>query len=71
MIQLTSLGYLQMDDWNAILTRAIAVKKSIVASGGMATKSSVENVLMSEYAGLDRYNAHSVMNHIESRNLDL
>ena len=60
-----------MDDWNAIIERAVIIKKSIVASGGMATKSSVENALMGEYAGLDRYNAHSVMNHIESRNLDL
>lgn len=40
----------------------------IVESGGIATKSRVEDYLMERFA-VDRYQAHRVMNDIESQNV--
>ena len=68
-ITFTEYGYLQEEDWHNVITAAISIRKEIVEGGGMATKSLVENRLMNVFDGLDRYNAHSVMNHIEYHNL--
>ena len=38
---------------------------AIVAAGGMANKSLVEDVMMARVDGLDRYTAHDLMNHLE------
>ena len=55
------------DKWLDMVREAIGIRNAIVASGGMATKTSVENVLMERH-GIDRYDAHNIMNHIEFRN---
>lgn len=55
------------DKWLGMVREAITIRNDIVASGGMATKTSVENVLMERH-GIDRYDAHNIMNHIEFRN---
>lgn len=55
------------DAWLDMVREAITIRNGIVESGGMATKTSVENVLMERH-GIDRYDAHNIMNHIEFRN---
>lgn len=58
----------QQAQWLHMIDVAQDIVKRIVESGGMATKSSVEDELMPMF-GVDRYMAHQVMNHIEYHNL--
>lgn len=57
--------------YNVFLTvvqDALVIRRRIVAAGGMATKTVVEDELMPKH-GIDRRAAHDVMNHIEYHNL--
>lgn len=47
---------------------ALDIRRTIIAAGGMATKTAVEDVLMERH-GMERGDAHSIMNHIEAHNL--
>ena len=55
------------DRWLDIVREAITIRNDIMQAGEMATKTRVENVLMERH-GMDRYDAHNIMNHIEHRN---
>ena len=55
------------DKWLDMVREAIGIRNAIVASGSMATKTSVENVPMERHS-IDRYDAHNIMNHIEYHN---
>lgn len=57
------------DKWKSLVNEAVAVRKAIVHSGGMATKSLTEDILMIFHTELDRGAAHDILNHIESHNL--
>lgn len=54
--------------WLQLVDEALAIRRAIVAAGGMATKTAVENELMQRH-GMSRSDAHSIMNHIEAHNL--
>jgi hypothetical protein len=54
--------------WLGMVAAAVAIRNRIVAAGDMATKTRVEDELMPIF-GIDRYDAHMIMNHIEHRNL--
>ena len=54
--------------WLGQVSAAITIRNRIVASGEMATKTRVENEIMPMF-GIDRYDAHQIMNHIEYHNL--
>ena len=56
--------------YGKLLQEAINIRYVIIAMGGMATKSCVEDVLMVRH-GINRGKAHDIMNHIEFNNLDL
>lgn len=59
----------QLDaEWRELVAEALEIRRSIVASGDMATKTAVENVLMQRH-GISRSDAHGILNHIESQNL--
>lgn len=49
-----------------ILNETCAIQYLIIKSGGMATKSLVENILMERY-GFERGDAHTLTNAAESR----
>ena len=55
--------------YDKLLQEAIDIRYVIVSMGGMATKSCVEDVLMLRH-GINRPNAHDIMNHIEFNDLD-
>ncbi len=57
-----------LDEYQAIVLEARKEVGRIVAAGGMATKTKVENYLMPKY-NLTRYAAHEIMNYIEYHNL--
>lgn len=50
-----------------MVREAITIRNDIMQTGEMATKTRVENVLMERH-GMDRYDAHNIMNYIERRN---
>lgn len=50
----------------ALLDEVTAIQYLIIKSGGMATKSKVEDILMARFS-LDRGDAHSLTNDAESR----
>ena len=50
--------------WRHMVTTAVQIRNRIVAAGEMATKTRVEDELMPMF-GIDRGDAHSIMNHIE------
>jgi len=50
----------------AITNAAVDIQYLIVTGGGMATKTAVEDALMARF-GLDRADAHTVTNFVESR----
>lgn len=52
-----------------LIKQAVEIRFLIVANGGMATKSVVEDVLMARHAGLGRTEAHDILNHIEYHNI--
>ncbi len=54
--------------WLGRVATAVQIRNRIVASGEMATKTRVEDELMPLF-GIDRYDAHQIMNHIEYHNL--
>lgn len=54
--------------WLGMVSAAVAIRNRIVAAGEMATKTRVEDELMPLY-GIDRYDAHRIMNHIEYHQL--
>ena len=54
--------------WLGRVAVAIQIRNRIVESGGMATKTRVEDELMPLF-DIDRYDAHQIMNHIEYHNL--
>ena len=54
--------------WLHMVDVALDIQKRIVDSGGMASKSVVEDELMPMF-GIDRYVAHGITNHIEYHNL--
>lgn len=56
------------DEFAAIVLKAREIQGAIVAAGGMATKSKVEDELMPLY-NLTRGAAHQVLNFIEAHNL--
>ena len=58
----------EYQEWLGMVAAAVAIRDRIVAAGGMATKSRVEDELMPMF-GIDRSDAHSIMNHIEFHNL--
>lgn len=47
---------------------ALTARRQIIAAGGMASKSAVEDVIMPMF-GIDRCEAHEIMNEIEYKNL--
>lgn len=54
--------------WLNMVDTALQIRGRIVAAGGMANKSAVEDELMPMF-GIDRGAAHNIMNHIEYHNL--
>ena len=68
-LQFTDGGYMELETLESLISQALVIRYRIVDSGDMATKTSVENELMTIHPELDRYNAHQVMNTIEMRNL--
>lgn len=58
----------EYQEWLKMVAAAIAIRERIVSAGGMATKSKVEDELMPMF-GIDRGDAHTIMNHIEYHNL--
>jgi hypothetical protein len=54
--------------WLHMVDVAVAIRNRIVAAGEMATKTRVEDELIPMF-GIDRYDAHRIMNHIEYHNL--
>ncbi len=54
--------------WLGRVAVAVQIRNRIVESGEMATKTRVEDELMPLF-GIDRYDAHQIMNHIEYHNL--
>lgn len=54
--------------WLGMVDEALRIRGRIVAAGGMANKSAVEDELMPLF-GIDRRAAHDIMNHIEAYNL--
>jgi len=55
-------------EFTALIREALQVQYLIVKAGGMATKSRVEDALMTRHS-IDRSLAHDVTNTVESRNL--
>jgi hypothetical protein len=51
--------------WLALVEDALKIQKVIYDHGGMATKSIVEDVLIGKHEGVDRHQAHAIMNGIE------
>ena len=68
-LKFTKMGYMELETIELLINEALTIRRKVVASGGMSTKSSVEDYLMAEHPELDRYDAHHVMNTIETRNL--
>ena len=56
--------------WRQMVTTAVQIRNRIMAAGEMATKTRVENEIMPMF-NIDRCDAHSIMNHIEYRNLKM
>ena len=54
-----------------LIKEALEIRRLIIINGGMATKSTVEDVLIMRHPNLSRYDAHGIMNHIESTNRDM
>ena len=54
---------------DTIIIEALNIRGAIIANGGMATKSVVEDILMLRHP-IDRFQAHEIMNHIEYYNLN-
>lgn len=54
--------------WLGRVATAVQIRNRIVEAGEMATKTRVEDELMPLF-GIDRYDAHAIMNHIEYHNL--
>lgn len=66
---MTDKEYLDwLEDRKIKIAAALETRRSIVASGGMATKTAVENIIMPKF-NIDRSEAHDIMNEIESQNL--
>lgn len=59
-----------IDEWNAIIIDARQEVGRIYRSGGMATKTRVEDYLMPKY-NINRYCAHDIMNYIQQHNLKM
>jgi hypothetical protein len=55
--------------YGELLQEAINIVYIIYSMGGMANKSTVEDVLMLRHPSVDRAKAHDIMNHIEYYNL--
>jgi hypothetical protein len=58
-------------EFEALVHEAVEIKYVIYKAGGMATKTAVEDVLMLRHSGLDRYEAHDVLNRVEFLNLKI
>lgn len=56
--------------WSFFIEEAQSIRYLIIKSGGMATKSRVEDVLMARHQGMNRGEAHGLMNWIEFMNED-
>lgn len=54
-----------------LMREATEIQYVILVAGGMATKTTVEDVLMLRHPGLDRYNAHNILNDVEFYNLKI
>ena len=54
--------------WLELVQEAVSIRNRIVASGEMATKTRVEDEMM-QLHGMERYDAHNIMNHIKYHNL--
>lgn len=54
-------------DW---IDEALNIRYLIMQNNGNASKTAVEDVLMKRHPGLERYDAHQLMNHIEQYQLD-
>lgn len=48
-----------------LLEETADIQYLIVNAGGMATKTAVENILMRQYPGLSRSDAHTILNNVE------
>lgn len=55
--------------WERLRNDALAIRQIIFEHGGMANKSAVEDVMMRKHPGLDRSEAHDILNHIEYHNM--
>lgn len=65
---MTNLLALTDAQYEAILSEVSEIQFLIIKAGGMATKTKVENVLMTRY-GFDRCDARTFTNSAESRNV--
>ena len=57
------------DEYAALVREAIAIRWLIYINGGNASKSVVEDVLLSRHGEIDRSFAHDIMNAIEQHDL--
>lgn len=60
--------YITDEQWRQMIQDALIIRRRIMESGKMATKTIVEDELIPMH-NIDRGLAHSVMNHIEYHNL--
>jgi hypothetical protein len=58
----------EYQQWLGMVAAAVKIRNRIVAAGEMANKTRVEDEIMPMF-GIDRYDAHMIMNHIEHHNL--
>lgn len=59
---------MSIDEWKDLLSQVDDIRYLIVKSGGMATKTNVENILMARYK-ITRSDAHSLTNSAENNNV--